>query len=148
MRARDDVLLLASALGRNSRSTAGRTGCVSLESADLPGLLGRERRELENALQRAVVVSKEVITPADACGRFRGARRQRCGGQRRRAPPLPLAEIEPRAIRAAVERHGGNLTEAADELGIGRSTLYRKLREQQAGASARAVARELLAERR
>ena len=99
-----------------------------------------------------VVSEGEVITPADLPERIRTAGARRANGLAETGaaapPPLTLAEIEHRAIRAAVERHGGNLTEAADELGIGRSTLYRKLREQQAGASARAVARELLAERR
>ncbi|OQC35159.1 MAG: Transcriptional regulatory protein ZraR [Acidobacteria bacterium ADurb.Bin051] len=152
----DDVLLLASRFLGELGQAAGRTGLrLAPESADLlrayswPGNV----RELENALQRAVVVSEgEVITPADLPERIRTAGARRANGLAENGaaapPPLTLAEIEHRAIRAAVERHGGNLTEAADELGIGRSTLYRKLREQQAGASARAVARELLAERR
>jgi len=38
-----------------------------------------------------------------------------------------LDEIETEAIRLALELYRGNLSEAARRLGIGRSTLYRKL---------------------
>lgn len=39
----------------------------------------------------------------------------------------PLDEIEEKAIRFACAHYGGRLTEVARRLGIGRSTLYRKL---------------------
>lgn len=39
----------------------------------------------------------------------------------------PLEEIEEKAIRYACAHYGGRLTEVARRLGIGRSTLYRKL---------------------
>ncbi len=39
----------------------------------------------------------------------------------------PLDEIESETIRFAISRYGGNLSEAARRLGIGRSTLYRRL---------------------
>jgi transcriptional regulator of acetoin/glycerol metabolism len=38
-------------------------------------------------------------------------------------------EAERRAIEAAVARTNGNLSEATRQLGIGRTTLYRKLRK-------------------
>jgi DNA-binding NtrC family response regulator len=40
-----------------------------------------------------------------------------------------LAELEKNAILAALEQFGGNLSDAARQLGIGRSTLYRKLEQ-------------------
>ena len=40
---------------------------------------------------------------------------------------LPLAEVERRAIVHALEVTGGNITHAAQALGIGRNTFYRKL---------------------
>jgi DNA-binding NtrC family response regulator len=40
-----------------------------------------------------------------------------------------MDEIERRAILAALERTGGNRTQAADLLGIGLRTLQRKLKE-------------------
>jgi DNA-binding NtrC family response regulator len=41
----------------------------------------------------------------------------------------PLAEIEAAMIRLALERYGNRMTVVARKLGIGRSTLYRKLKE-------------------
>ena len=40
-----------------------------------------------------------------------------------------LDEIEADVVRYAVARYGGKLTEIARRLGIGRSTLYRRLHE-------------------
>jgi DNA-binding NtrC family response regulator len=40
-----------------------------------------------------------------------------------------LAAIEEEMIRIAIDHYGGRMTEVAKRLGIGRSTLYRKLKE-------------------
>jgi DNA-binding NtrC family response regulator len=42
---------------------------------------------------------------------------------------MTMAEIERMAIQAALRDTGGNRRKAADLLGIGERTLYRKLRE-------------------
>jgi DNA-binding NtrC family response regulator len=44
---------------------------------------------------------------------------------------LPLYEVERRAIQHALVHTKGDRTEAASLLGIGRTTLYRKLKEYQ-----------------
>jgi DNA-binding NtrC family response regulator len=41
----------------------------------------------------------------------------------------PLADIEAAMIKLALERYAGRMTLVARKLGIGRSTLYRKLKE-------------------
>jgi len=41
----------------------------------------------------------------------------------------PLADVEARAIAHALDHYGGQMSEIARRLGIGRSTLYRKIRE-------------------
>ena len=52
-----------------------------------------------------------------------------------------LEEIEHELIRFAIDKYEGHMSEVARRLGIGRSTLYRKLREmgiddnEQAGAA-------------
>jgi two-component system repressor protein LuxO len=51
-----------------------------------------------------------------------------------RAAIKPLAVVERDAIEAAVNSCGGNLTEAARQLGINVSTVYRKLRSWQDAA--------------
>lgn len=45
--------------------------------------------------------------------------------------PRPLADLEERAIRFAIGHLGGHMSEVARALGIGRSTLYRKLSDYQ-----------------
>jgi len=42
---------------------------------------------------------------------------------------LNLAKMEERLIRLALDRTGGNRTEAAKRLGISRRTMHRKLKE-------------------
>ena len=43
------------------------------------------------------------------------------------AATLNLDELEKMAIQQAIERYQGNLTRAAQALGLGRTTLYRKM---------------------
>ena len=40
---------------------------------------------------------------------------------------LNLDEMEKRAIRFAIQKHQGNMSKVAKELGLGRTTLYRKI---------------------
>jgi transcriptional regulator of acetoin/glycerol metabolism len=42
-------------------------------------------------------------------------------------PTLNLEALEKQAIQRAIEQHQGNLTRAAQALGLGRTTLYRKM---------------------
>jgi transcriptional regulator with PAS, ATPase and Fis domain len=42
---------------------------------------------------------------------------------------LNIADMEREVIRKALTKFGNNLTRAAEELGIGRTTLYRKIEE-------------------
>ena len=42
----------------------------------------------------------------------------------------PLEDVERDLIQLAIEIYAGHMTEVARRLGIGRSTLYRKVREQ------------------
>ncbi len=96
-------------------------------------------RELRNLVESLV-----VLTPSDEIGLEHLPDEYRAGGVRAdegaTAPPLseglpagerPLTmdEIERRAILSALERSGGNRTQAAEALGIGLRTLQRKLKE-------------------
>ena len=86
-------------------------------------------RELRNAVERMTVLSRgDVITVADVPPEIREA----ADGAAKAAPAgaiagESLADAEKRQILAALERAGGNRSKAADELGINRRTLHRKL---------------------
>jgi DNA-binding NtrC family response regulator len=41
----------------------------------------------------------------------------------------PLGDIEAEVIRRAIDHYDGHMSEVARRLGIGRSTLYRKVRD-------------------
>jgi len=83
-------------------------------------------RELENAIQRAVALANgDVLRPEDLPDAVRGEAAGRA----------PIAEagstleaVERRYILQVLEEQGGNRGRAAEILGIGRNTLWRKLK--------------------
>jgi DNA-binding NtrC family response regulator len=82
-------------------------------------------RELRHAVERAVIMSEgRVLEAAD----FLMEAPQRTAGD---PPPdngsLRLDRVERRAIRAALDRHQGNISRAARDLGITRAALYRRM---------------------
>ena len=88
-------------------------------------------RELQHAVERAVILgSGPVLGPEDF--QFRAPEPAANPAAEPLASaepeqPLPLLEVERNTIRRAIERHHGNLTKAARELGITRAALYRRL---------------------
>ena len=75
-------------------------------------------RELSHVVESAVLMSRDTrIGPADL--RIEAASTQR--------KAMTLEAIEQEAIRAALARHDGNVSAAADELGVSRQALYRRL---------------------
>jgi DNA-binding NtrC family response regulator len=81
-------------------------------------------RELQHAVERAVILCRgPVITQDD----FQLAPISSHGTPQFHT--LNLSEMEKELVRRAIEQHNGNLTRVAEELGIGRTTLYRKLEE-------------------
>jgi DNA-binding NtrC family response regulator len=84
-------------------------------------------RELENAIERAVALSSgPLLHVADLPSNLQH-------GTSERAPQtdelLPLDEMERRAILRALKEAGGDKLAAARLLGIGKTTLYRKLKQ-------------------
>jgi DNA-binding NtrC family response regulator len=78
-------------------------------------------RELSHVIERAVLMaSGRTIGPADL--RLESAPVASAAGA-----PMTLEAIEEEAIRAALTRHDGNVVAAADELGMSRSALYRRM---------------------
>ncbi len=75
----------------------------------------------------APLPSSYVSAAAPASGGLLSPHASRANALGHQAPPL--RETEALAIRDAIRAAGGNLSLAARQLGIGRSTLYRKLRQ-------------------
>ncbi len=79
-------------------------------------------RELQHTIERAVILSDGLwLKPEDFL--FQQASRQR----QRDNEVLNLEQLERQAIERAMKLTGGNITQAAEHLGITRFALYRKL---------------------
>ena len=80
-------------------------------------------RELQHAVERAVIMSdSESLQPSDF---FFSA--QTAGPDALTIERFNLEEVEKTVIRRALARHGGNVSQAAHELGLTRAALYRRL---------------------
>ena len=151
---REDIGLLASYFldriaqreGRNLRFSPA--AAALLEHYDYPGNV----RELENAIEHAFAVAEgDTVMPDDLPAAIRAPRllprtpQDGDSGSPRTPATEPvaapaagagaardgwsLAEVEKEHIQRVLERHRGNTTVAARQLGISRTTLWRKLRQ-------------------
>jgi two-component system response regulator HydG len=136
---REDIGLLASYFLDRIARREGRDGlqfapdaAALLERYDYPGNV----RELENAVEHAVAVSEgSAITAPDLPAAIRAPRMLPADGADAAPVPAPrprdqwsLSEIEKQHIERVLALHRGNATAAAKQLGISRTTLWRKLR--------------------
>ena len=90
---------------------------AKLERYDWPGNI----RELQHTIEKAVILAeKNVIRAADLFIR---------PGKSVSFSDAPnLGEVERKTIEAAITQNDGNLTAAAEQLGVSRQTLYNKLK--------------------
>lgn len=93
-----------------------------LQQYDWPGNI----RELQHAIERAVIISesKQLFAEDFSLHKSKNNKNQALHPE---TSSLKLEEIEKQTILQAIEKCEGNLSKAAKELGMGRSTLYRKL---------------------
>jgi len=133
-RKQDIPLLVGHFLERLGRSTGVQRN-ISDEALKLmltyewPGNI----RELENCIERACALSSgPTIHLADLPTSILNWREQSEPAAEKlvaRRGILPIAEMEKQAILGAIEQLHGDKLEAARLLGIGKTTLYRKLKE-------------------
>lgn len=131
---RDDIPLLVDHFIEKYARDAGKrvtgiepTAIAVLKTHDWPGNV----RELENVIHRSLLVTDGPQITADDLPLGLGSRSGDAGSTAS-APisvAMSLEELESAAIEKALRRHGGNLSDVARQLGIGRSTLYRKLEQ-------------------
>ena len=129
---RQDIPLLATHfLERLSRASGQERslsdeGMKALLAYDWPGNV----RELENCLERACAfTSVPVIQAGDLPSAIHGAPDSVPVGGDGRVKILPIAELEKQTILNTIMQLNGDKLMAARLLGIGKTTLYRKLKE-------------------
>jgi DNA-binding NtrC family response regulator len=80
-------------------------------------------RELDHAVERSVLIStSELIQPADL-----GLETDKATSAR--IEDMSLEEVEYLLIKKALARHSGNISHAAEALGLSRSALYRRMQK-------------------
>ncbi|WP_445621115.1 sigma-54-dependent transcriptional regulator [Kushneria sp. Sum13] len=129
----DDIPLLAEHFIERYRREQGRPPMTLSPSAlsllwayPFPGNV----RELDNAILRAVTLAQaDVLEPDDFPERFRQAAGTFEGHDAQTQEWLSLEQMEQRYIQRVLDAVDGNKRRAADILGIGRKTLYRRLED-------------------
>jgi DNA-binding NtrC family response regulator len=124
LREREDDLILLAQQFLDAHARKHRREVAAFSDAALAALR-RYRwpgnvRELNHVIERAVLMAGgDIIAPADLylASDLQAAHRG----------PATLDDIECAAIRAALARNDGNVVAAADELGVSRSALYRRM---------------------
>ena len=123
---REDILpiaehYLARYVERYRRQFDGfdRSARQALESHTWPGNV----RELGHAIERAVLMAQGAQISAVDLGLHAG------GGAPAPAEEMTLEQSEKIFIQKVLARHGGDVRKAAEQLGVSRSALYRRLQQ-------------------
>ncbi|OFY51668.1 MAG: sigma-54-dependent Fis family transcriptional regulator [Bacteroidetes bacterium GWF2_41_31] len=91
-----------------------------LQIHDWPGNI----RELQHAVERAVILSENtILEPHD----FFVSENEDRQSDQFNADNLNLEEVERVLVRKVIDKHGGNISRAAKELGLTRASLYRRI---------------------
>ena len=129
---KSDIPLLVNAFLEKFGQRDGRVRTISSDAMarliayDWPGNV----RELENAIERAVALSSgPILQIADLPSNLQYGSVDRFPDK---DEVLPLDELERRAILRALRESAGDKLAAARMLGIGKTTLYRKLKQYEA----------------
>src|SRR5882724_3149722 len=129
-RRQDIPLLIAHFLERMTRNSAqekvlSEEALKILLAYDWPGNV----RELENCLERSCAfTSNAIIQVRDLPSDIHGTHNLAVGGNGS-AKIVPIEQLEKQTILNTIEQLNGDKLQAARLLGIGKTTLYRKLKE-------------------
>jgi len=129
---KEDIRLLAEHFldrigeGKNLRHTISTEAMKLLLLYDWPGNV----RELENCLERAAAMGPgAVLQSSDFPPHIRTVALRAAAAPGLQTRITPLAELEKQAILDALQQLNGDKLMTARALGIGKTTLYRKLKE-------------------
>jgi len=122
---REDIPLLAKHFLRRSAAQYRKT-VTGFSPAAMQAMLDYEWpgniRELEHTVERAVLLCHgEQVQPEDL-----NLHRPHAG-EGASLDELPLEDVERLLIKKALQRYNGNVSQAAEALGLSRSALYRRL---------------------
>jgi DNA-binding NtrC family response regulator len=122
---REDIPLLAMHFLRR-HATRYRKQLAGFDAPAMQVLLAHawpgNIRELDHAIERAVLLAGgEQVRPIDLGLRAAGT------GSAPRLEDLPLEDVEKMLIQKALSRYEGNVSRAAQALGLSRSALYRRI---------------------
>jgi two-component system response regulator HydG len=125
---REDISLIADYYLKSFSEQYCKTGVkfdkdslMKLEEYHWPGNI----RELAHSIERAVILcKKDTLTPDDFMLR---AKPFIHSPELIEEQSIRIEDYEKKAISSALQKYNGNLTKAAAEIGIARSTLYRKI---------------------
>jgi DNA-binding NtrC family response regulator len=123
---REDICLIADYYLKMFSEQYGKEGLIirddtlkKLTDYHWPGNI----RELAHSIERAVILSKsKTLTQDDFILKTKPN-----SAQPFPEPAIRVEDYEKRAVSSALSKHNGNLSKASEELGIARSTLYRKI---------------------
>ena len=123
----EDIPLLAAAFLETHGQKYSKPGIViqpaafeHLKNYNWPGNI----RELQHAIERAVIMNENGILQASD---FPLGVSEPAAGDDIHFDDYNLQRVEKTVIRKAIEKHHGNISHAAHELGLTRSALYRRL---------------------
>ena len=131
---RDDVVLLAEHFLADLRRQTGR-GPTSLSAQAVAALCSHQWpgnvRELKNSIERAAVLGTGSEVTVEDLGLSPPQRPQndQSDSAANDDAPQSLADAELQHIQSVLRQTGGNKMQACRILGIGRGTLYKKLKE-------------------
>jgi DNA-binding NtrC family response regulator len=121
---KEDIPLLASHFLRQ-HAARYRKLVTSLDQATIQALTVHpwpgNVRELDHAIERAVLMAQGTIVKASDLGLYQSS------DSSPRLEDMSLEEVECLLIKKTLARFDGNVSKAADALGLSRSALYRRL---------------------
>jgi two-component system response regulator HydG len=97
------------------------TALQKLQSYNYPGNV----RELQYTIERAVIMAEDALLQPDDL--IFSSLETSISETPESADNVPLSMMEKNAILRVIEKHNGNITRAAKELGLTRTALYRRL---------------------